>query len=340
MENPQAAPSRMKDRFEKPIDACDVVNKGLLESYRAHWRKWMSWYDHDPDEPHSIEQQIQQMLFNDLVYRSLTSARENVPNTIEVSARTGTLVYLLDSGYVTTQVLAISKLLDDRKDVISVMRLLKDVERHRDVITRENYVSGRGYPYDPTPVHDGPTQTRDENFGLSLPGQGDWIYSHHLHEQFDRLTGKNPSNRSRDDRIPKSVFKRLHEWLGSASIKRLDFVRDKYLAHSSNAAQRNGEKFQGIRFTEIDEAQRAIVRVERVLSDLILARQIARSVVPLPPLGLFSNLDIPYATRAAQEAMYQRWDELTKERDDWRWGLLDELLPKTEETEDEPERQL
>jgi hypothetical protein len=36
----------MKDRFETPISKCDVGDKQKLESYRAHWRKWMSWYEH------------------------------------------------------------------------------------------------------------------------------------------------------------------------------------------------------------------------------------------------------------------------------------------------------
>jgi len=325
-------PSPIKDRFEIPIDACDVRDKQMLESYRAHWRKWMSWYDHHPDEPHSIEQQIQQMLFNDLVYRSVASARSSVPESVEVSARTGTLVHLLDSGYVATQVLAISKLLDTRRDVISVMRLLKDVESNRSVITRENYVSGRGYPYDPLPSgFDGLSPLpHGENYGLMSSKDSGWIFSHELHKTFDRLCGKDPARRSREDTIPKFIFKRLHSWLETDSIKKLDFVRDKFLAHSSNAAQRAGERFQGIRFAELDEAQRAIVRVERVLSDLILARQIGRAVVPFPPLGLFSKLDLPYATKHAEEMMYQRWDELTKERDSWQSNLLDDLAPRVE----------
>ncbi len=130
--------AQMTDRFAKPAKECDVHDQSKLESYRAHWRKWMSWYEHSPSEPHSIEQQIQTMLFNDLTYRSVVSARNSVSPEIEISARTSTLTFLLDSGYVTTQVLAVLRLLDDRRDVISVTRLLKDVQKHRAVITREN----------------------------------------------------------------------------------------------------------------------------------------------------------------------------------------------------------
>src|SRR5439155_4784372 len=79
---------------------------------------------------------------------SIASVRESVPTADVISAPSSTLAYLLDRGYVFTQVLAIQKLLDNREDVISVRRLLKDVRKHRGVITREVYVAGDGLPYD------------------------------------------------------------------------------------------------------------------------------------------------------------------------------------------------
>jgi hypothetical protein len=196
------------------------------------------------------------MLFNDLTYRSLVSARASVPQEIEVSARTSTLAYLLDSGYVTTQVLAVTKLLDPRRDVISVMRLLNDVRSRRKVITREIYVSGTGFPYEPKPTEsDSYTPSPEEaEFGLTTSNHNDWIQSYHLHETFDRLSRKNPSNRSREDVISDSVFKRLHSWLETPSIQKLDTLRDKFLAHAANATQRAGNKNEGVRFAELDEA--------------------------------------------------------------------------------------
>jgi hypothetical protein len=146
---PKLYQAPMKDRFEVPAQECDVHDKRKLESYRALWRKWMSWYDHSPDEPHSIEQQLHTMLFNDLTYRSIVVARAAALPEVNVSAQASTLAYLLDTGYVTTQTLAVLKLLDDRRDVISVMRLLKDVQKNRSAITREIYVSSFGFPYDP-----------------------------------------------------------------------------------------------------------------------------------------------------------------------------------------------
>lgn len=319
----------MRDRFTTPAGQCDVHDQRKLESYRALWRKWMSWYDHAPGEPHSIEQQIQTMLFNDLTYRSVVSARSTVPVEIEVAARTSTIAFLLDTGYVTTQVLAVLKLLDDRRDVISVMRLLKDVQKNRAVITREIYVSSFGFPYDPLGWQsDGRELSGAVGvFGLEAPELTYWLQSHYLQETFERLSGKQPEERSRTDTIPNSVFKRLHAWLSTDSIRKLETIRNNFLAHAADAASREETKYEGIRFAELDEAQRAIIRVERAVTDLILARRIAREVVPMPPLGLFAKLDLPYATKEAENRMYNHWDELSDERNDWNQGILEELIP-------------
>jgi hypothetical protein len=332
---PKLYQAPMPDRFATPAKKCDVLDQNKLESYRALWRKWMSWYDHSPNEPHSIEQQIQTMLFNDLTYRSVVSARSTVSPEIEVAARTSTLTFLLDSGYVTTQVLAVLRLLDDRRDVISVTRLLKDVQRYRAFITREKYVSSFDLPYDPLGWQkDGRELSGAVGvFGLEAPELTNWLQSHYLHETFDRLSGKRPDERLRSDTIPNSVFKRLHDWLSTESIRKLETVRNNFLAHAADEVSRGETRYEGVRFAELDEAQRAIIRVERVVTDLILARRIARDVVPMPPLGLFAKLDLAYATKDAENQMYNRWDELSDERNKWKQGLLEELIPANLKTD-------
>jgi hypothetical protein len=107
----------------------------------------------------------------------------------------------------------------------------------------------------------------------------------------------------------------------------LETQRNNFLAHAADEASRGETKYEGVRFTELDEAQRAIIRVERAVTDLILARRIAREVVPMPPLGLFAKLDLAYATKDAENQMYTRWDELSDERNKWKQGLLEELVP-------------
>lgn len=124
-------------RFKVAVEQCDVAEKPNLVQYRRKWTEWMSWYGYGALEPNSIQSQIHRMLFNDLTYRATVSVRASVNANVPISARSATLAYLLDEGYVVSQVLALQRLVDNRRDVISVKRLLKDVEKHRGLITRE-----------------------------------------------------------------------------------------------------------------------------------------------------------------------------------------------------------
>jgi hypothetical protein len=314
-------------RFSAPINTCQVQEKNKLNTYRQLWLKWMSWYERSPGEPHSIESQIHRMIFDDLTYRAILSVRESVAAETAISARSSTLAYLTDRGYFLSQVLAIQKLLDNGSDVISVRRLLKDVEAHRDVITREVYVSGDGHPYDYNcwPEALPPGDPGFQIFGFGHPRLAAYAVSKELHETFDILSAKETNQRSRQDTIRPSVFKTLNGWIDVPSANEIEHIRNNFIAHSADAFKRGTYQFEGVKFSQIDELQRAIIRVERALTDCILSIRIAREVVPFKPLGIFANLNLPYAPLGAQDLMHKRWDELEEERNAWKNGILEEM---------------
>lgn len=315
-------------RFCIPINDCkDVKDKKNLGRYRQLWPKWISWHQHSSDEPHSIESQINRMIFNDLTYRATVSVRGPAASETAISARNPTLAYLIDQGYILTQILAIQRLLDNGSGVISVRRLLKDVEKHRDVITREVYVSGDGHPYDynswAAALPDG--DPGFQIFGFGHPKLVAYAVSKQLHETFDLLSGKEAGHRSRADTIRPSIFKILNGWIDIPSANEIERIRNNFIAHSADAVRRGSYQFTGVKFSQIDELQRAIIRVERVLTDYILSIRIARSVAPIKQLGIFSGLDLPYAPPGAQDLMHKRWDELGDERNTWSLGVLEDL---------------
>lgn len=291
----------------------------------------MSWYEHSDLEPNSIESQIHTMLFNDLTYRACVSVRNLQGSDLEISAHSPTLAYLLDQGYVLSQVLSIQKLLDDGRGVISVKRLLKDVRKHRKLITREAYVAGDGTPYD----YDTWMQSADRTdpmaqmWGIEAPGLRRFAVAKYLHERFDLLSGKRADERTRVDTIRKSIFETLESWLNTPSARELETVRNSFIAHSADKVRRGSAEFKDVRFAQIDELQRAIVRVERSLIDHILCKREARGVVPSPPLGLFRGLDSPYALHGAENEMHLRWNELATEREKWTIGILEDLSSST-----------
>jgi AbiU2 len=315
------------NRFTIAASDCDVNNKQKLLRYRDKWFEWMKWYEHNDSEPNSIESQIHRMLFNDLTYRGIVSVRASVDTDLRISARSATLAYLLDHGYVVSQVLSIQKLLDPRKDVISVKRLLRDIEKHRELITREIYVAGDGHPYDYASWGQtvSPSDPMPQILGIEAPGLVRFAISKDLHDKFDLLSGKRARERTRDDVIPKSIFRTLDSWISGRSADDISEIRNTFIAHSADAIRRGSAQFTGVKFSQIDELQQAIVRVERALTDYVLSRRVARDVVPFPPLGIFSGLGLPYCPPETEDSMHQRWDELSEDRNAWTQGVLQDL---------------
>ncbi|MGA2103280.1 MAG: hypothetical protein ABSG34_19370 [Candidatus Sulfotelmatobacter sp.] len=318
----------LADRFKTAVKDCEVELKENLIGYRQKWVQWMSWYGYgNPPEPNNIESQIHRMFFNDLTYRAAVSVRSSVDAGMDISARSATLAYLLDQGYVVSQVLALQKLLDNGSDVISVKRLLKNVEKHRKFITREVYVAGDGLPYDYTSWLD-TVDTSDpmvQICGIDAPGLHRFAVSKQLHETFDQLSGKKPDQRTRQDVIPKAIFRTLDSWISGPRAEEIGDLRNKFIAHAANALEVGSSTFNGVSFSQIDELQRAIVRVVHALIDDILSIRIARPIVPYPPLGIFRGLDLPYSPSDAEAKMHQRWGDLSEERNGWNTGILQEV---------------
>ncbi len=286
----------------------------------------MDWYELRPEEPHSIENQIHQMFFADLTYRSVVATRSSDARCETSSGCHPTLTFLLDTGYVVSQVLAILRLLDNRPDVISVARLLADVKSQRKLFTRENYVAGDGKPYDyDACVRSALGTSREvEIFGIQAPGLSHALIAKQRHETFDLLCGRTVK-RSRGDLIGCSIFDRMAGWLQGVSARNLRQVRNKFLAHAADERSRQSLRYEGVQLAEIDEAQKAIVRVERAIVDVILAYEVYRDVIPLPPLGMFNGLEKSYTSPGGPQVMYTRWQELDRERNGWSHGIVRSL---------------
>src|ERR1039457_5487917 len=130
--NPNALPP--------PVDKCDVLIPAGLTEYRKKRKEWLGWYEYQEDELNNIEGQIIRMISRDIGYRVLIKPRGDTPRDVNIAARNGLLGSSLDAGYAATQVLAIRRLLEGRSDVVSLQRLLNDIKRNRNLITRETYV--------------------------------------------------------------------------------------------------------------------------------------------------------------------------------------------------------
>ncbi len=308
-----------------PIELCDVSNPELLARYRCKRAEWLSWYSFRADDPNSIEGQIIGMVFLDLSYRVLTKPRAEVITRGDIAASSGILTAVLDQGYVATQVLAIRRLLDKRPDVFSIRRLLDDIASHQNLITREIFVAHDGTPYDPAGWQALPPSIEFEIFGIEAPTLFKFLRSSERHEIFDKLSSISPANRNRQDTIRIEIFEKLRSWLESVEAEKLVKLSHKFLAHAADALSRNDLTFSGISLTDIEAAQKAIVGVERAITDDILRMEVARDVVAMTPLDYFRGLDAKFVATEALININAHWDELEEDRNKWKDAYENEL---------------
>lgn len=319
-------PESLEYRYKAPIDQCDVADRKRLEQYREKRYKWLSWYELRKGEPNTIQQQIFSMMFLDMAYRILASARQSTEQDLAFSAQSGLLAHFLDQGYGATQVLAIRKLLDKSKDVFSLRRLLDDMTDHRDLITRENYVCYEGLPFDSDTWKTQPQGIEEAMWGDEAPGLRHFLGSRVRHEMFDKLSGVLPTARQRGDLIKEEVFGKLKNLLVNGTAQKIVLLSNKFLAHAATGDSRGKLAFSGIRLSDVDEVQRAFVRVERAITDVLLFIAIGRQVVPMRPLGMFKGLEHPYASVESIKNMDKTWDQLEEERNQWAREIENDIL--------------
>jgi len=312
--------------YKCTVEECDVEDRIALDKYRAKREEWLRWYDLGSDEPNSIQRQIFSMIFLDLAYRILAGPRAT-NETSGTATQNGFLAHFMDQGYVATQILAIRRLLDKRGDVISIRRLLNDISENKNLVTREIYVSYNGLPYDPNSWQS--SHQEDDPmimmWGIEAPGLNNYLASNERHKVFDRLSGVPAGVRKRSDQISDKIFEKLTQWLDTSPAETLITLSHKFFAHAADKASLDSLQYSGVSLNDIAAAQKAIVRVERAITDEILFVGIARGVVPSPVLGFYKGLDSPFASSASTEKMYSHWQELAGERNSWLKGIADEL---------------
>lgn len=311
-----------------PVEECEVTDFPSLATYRAKRTEWISWYSFQRDDPNNIQRQIVGMVFLDISYRMLARPRGDFGQGPDIAARNGILAHMLDQGYVASQVLAIRRLLDRRPDVFSIRRLLDDICRNQALITQENFVAHDGSPYDPESWRSLPQDVESQIWGIEAPGLRGYLRSSERHVVFDKLSGVDLPNRSRKDAIRPDVFRKLLSWLECPEAEKLVKLSHKFFAHASDVQSRESMEYSGVLLKDIQAVQRAIVRVERAITDDILFMGVMRDVVAMQPLGFLTGLDKVYLPAELLAGMDAHWDELKEDRNNWARGYESELFAK------------
>lgn len=312
----------MAPDYEFSISDCDVASdrRSGLQSFRDKRSLWLSWID--TDEYHAISNVISAMVWSDVAFRTLSHLAMNddrnaLNNTI--------LSEGLINGHIAIQILAIRRLMDNRKDgIISLRKLLKDIRNHFNLFTRENYVCFDGLPYDYDSVQQ---EIIDATVGSGLvwgstSGPKAYSSSQMAHQRFDKLAGIDPAHRTRRDRLPKSLLKTVESWLDNSVAVELANWSHVFLAHAGGQRERSKIPDNTVTMNKISEAIKILARVtEAVSAWLLCGGSLDNSLMPIAQFNQFEMLD-GNIMHSKNEAEAERiWRQLSDERNNY----LDEL---------------
>lgn len=307
--------------FRYALEKCDVHDRNALAAYRdcrLRWVEWLSGNTHN-----SINRQLYGMMWDDAAFRALNEARRFATKEHPTAAVAPMLAGLIDQGFVATQVLAIGRLVDGREDVISLRRLLDDIEAHAHLITREIFVCHDGLPFDFDAVESAYWQREGlpasgEVVGLPVAGPDAFYSSRRAHEAFDCAKGTKAAVRSRSDRLGLEVFAEIRKLLEAPEIAFIVHLRHKFVAHAADpiSISKAGIERFGITLNQLEAAQKALVQTaQRIELDLLWGS--SRGVVPVPQHDHFAHLDRPVVPAARLEELATWWHEHCASREAW-----------------------
>ena len=318
----------MTDDYTYPISQCDVPveRRSALQAYRDKRRLWLSWID--TDEHHAIWNVISSMVWRDAAFNALRHfAVSNENNALNNPL----LAEALIDGHVAMQVLAIRRLVDNRNDVISLRRLLKDLRRDFALFTRENCVCFDGLPYDYEAV-----QQREMIECIKAGGGPYWaersgpnahVTSRMMHGQFDELAGIDPAKRRRDDRLPISLLTTIEKWLHESDADDLAKWSHAFLAHAGGPEQRERLAGQLVTANKITGAIIASARVtEGVSRWLLFASGRTSALTPVAQFNPFERLDVQIMEADGLQNAWKLWHQLSAERNHFLDGVDRELI--------------
>jgi hypothetical protein len=210
-------------------------------------KRWISWLDGEGVE-YSIWYQIRDMVWRDTVWRTINEARRLTANG-PYFAQNGLVARFIDQSYVESQALAVGKLVDRTKNVVSLWRLVQEISNKRTTITRDAYLSALNLPYDGTAAKaaDFERMLAEAKNGVTVSweqvgGPTDWSTAEWTHALFDQLSGTTEEKRRPTDVVSRAVLQVLNQWLNDPAAVRPDPAECRGCAAGAGSGQASGAR--------------------------------------------------------------------------------------------------
>ena len=315
-----------KHDYTYPIEECDILDREKGEAFRRKRQQWMEWLN--GEDPHSISRQIYSMLWDHALFCTVNELRKIAATEPENGVGfNGPIIRLFDAGFVTTQATTIRRLIEKSKTnpkwaVISLRRVLKDIEENMELVTRENYVCYDGLPYDYDSVYQKSLSSLPEaKSGVhvgSLPAQGPdaWLMAKRVHENLDILSQVTPKKRTREDRIKIEVLEHLE-----TQIKKCQNIKkyvDKFIAHGAAPETRAGlaDEEKAITLERLETCHKIIYQVASFTSGSLLWESNLGGL-PVPQYDHLKNFEKSWVSVKNLKKARKKWDEFAMKVSKW-----------------------
>lgn len=293
-----------------------------LETKYKQWREWLFG-----DDEHAIDRQICLMIWDCAVFLSINESRRYLPLDSYGKPMGNSMVHgFINHCFFVTQSIAIRRLLDrnvscGKKSVVSLHRLICDMEKCQRLLTRQKILEALKFPYDYRMEEDRILQrmaNNQENGVRRMPPEYEGCkFSQDMHNFIDEMARVTPENRKPDNSIPVTLF----EWLKY----RLDRCRmicdyvDKYLAHSATLESRQAIEGDKITLGNIIDAHKIICETAHFIMLHFFYRSGGHFGV-IPQFDQFEYFDEPLAKPDTIDKLHKFWEEYGKRVESWaKW---------------------
>jgi hypothetical protein len=291
--------------YKHPVNACDVVEKANLVTYRTQLDKWRAWCV--SDDENSLQSQFSSMFWLDATFRLINETRKTSDSNF--ASFSGIIAETLDAGYVAGQAMAIRRLVDKRPDVISLSRVARDVEAHLSLITREVFVCSDGIPYDHEAAKDAQfAELMRHPPGTVIYGDPSADLSRRAHEVFDELSRVPPEARARTDRISPEVLAALEVRIRDCGAKAIVGAANKYLFHAADAnSRKQSAKNLEVTLAQITDVHAKLAQIGNFISGKLLWEGPCALGVATAQFDVLDRLDRPFVDAERRVELQDWW---------------------------------
>ena len=264
------------------------------------------------------------MLWFSAFYRSVNLSRKyHQQDAKGESLANGALHDLLHEGYVAMHCSAVRRLVDKGRDTNSLVRLIKDIQKHSELLTRENMLAARDLSHADT--HAQQTQ------GALCIAVECW------HDICDELCGMHPAERQPTDCPKEKRFADLVDQL-QAECDHMVRYTNHYIAHAprkmawkSCSPDDNRSDDSGLSLAMLWRAERVLVRAASFISRCVV-RGTDIEGVATPQYDLFRCLNQPFVSNDALPALEPEWELHRSEIERCRGWSWDQKLVSEEDS--------